>query len=746
MLPTCTNCLKAGVTCVQPEKYATKAPEKDEYVMHLEKKVAMLEDLIARQQGQPRVAEACNGVKEAQAHHHHHAHGSLGHNHILSPGIPLPLQQGGSNSSPNAPSTPSEPPNRTVSILNVDPNSNSTAPQSFSVVSQRLQDSLWDSHLATETNVPVDPSSEGFLIPPQFDFSPYKGDPVEQPSSELADKLLETFFLKVHTRLPMVPRHEYQQMYRLRFDKPVGAFTSAAYTAYRVRCFRLYIAYAAAAMILDMADQYEGPDYMGYFYMAMRYGQCAKVDDPCLQIEACLFAIHVLVRCDNEVELYKKFLDIATMLSSQALLHKKETYEGLSRADSNRLKISFWATYNLERIVHSGLGRKKYRHLEGDITTDIDFDLEPPYAPKQVEGDGSERGDSGTSTPTISDDPMARINGSRVLKRILKLRRIESEIREHIYLEDKPLDEQILKVQPFLDKLEYCKTEIIQIGGMDKDLHHLHYSRVMRMLLQPFLGRLDPSSDLFRKCVTATEDMIKIFKEYFWNSQRGFTISSIHTIFVCGLTLLYSLWLSKHHFPIHILDGIRDCSVTLAIMSARTRLARGYRDTFENMTKSTLNFLISNGASGCINERVSKCDEAGCGEADPASVTAAAVAPVAAASPVGQYSELHPSYDVRVKREQQVAASPKPAVATTASVMEEPAPVIDYFMNNINDRPPLPNIPNNDFYYYDDDMQNVVQDISSWARQTNEIEVFENGTANAQVNTGLWRQLDYGFT
>lgn len=740
MLPTCTNCLKAGVSCVQPEKYATKAPEKDDYVLHLEKKVAMLEDLIARQQGHAHVADSCNGAKaQAQQHHHHHSHAA---GQILSPGIPLPLQQPPS-SSPNAPPTPSEPLNRTVSILNVDPNSNSTAPQSFSVVSQRLQDSLWDSHLATETNVPVDPSSEGFLIPPQFDFSPYKGDPVEQPSSELADKLLETFFLKVHTRLPMVPRHEYQQMYRLRFDKPVGAFNSTAYTSYRVRCFRLYIAYAAAAMILDMADQYSGPDYMGYFYMAMRYGQCAKVDDPCLQMEACLFAIHVLVRCDNEVELYKKFLDIATMLSSNAMLHKKETYEGLSRQDSNRLKICFWATYNIERIVHSGLGRKKYRHLEGDITTDIDFDLEPPYVPKQVESDGSEHGGSGTSTPAVFDDPVARINGSRVLKRILKLRRIESEIREAIYLDDRPLDEQILRVQPFLDKLEDCKTEIIQIGGMDKDLHHLHYSRVMRMLLQPFLGRLDPMSDLFRKCVTATEDMIKIFKEYFWNSQRGFTISSIHTIFVCGLTLLYSLWLSKHHFPIHILDGIRDCSVALAIMAARTKLARGFRDTFENMTKSTLNFLISNGASGCINERILKCADAGCGGAEEETPAAVEATPVAAPSPVGQYSELHPSYDLRAKR-QQIAASPKPVVAAAAPVPE--VPVVDYFINNINDRPPLPNIPNTDFYYYDDDMQNVVQDISSWARQTNEIEVFENGTTNGQVNNGLWRQLDYGFT
>lgn len=719
MLPTCTNCLKAGVHCVQPEKYATKAPEKDDYVLHLEKKVAMLEDLVARQHGHGNVSEACNGVKSSQTHVRHSHAGP-----ILSPGLPLPLQ----TSSPCAPPTPSEPPNRTVSILNVDPNSNSSAPQSFSVVSQRLQDSLWDSHLATESNVPVDPTSEGFLIPPQFDFSPFKGDPVEQPSSELGDKLLETFFLKVHTRLPIVPRHEYQQMYRLRFDKPQGAFDSAAYTAYRVRCFRLYIAYAAAAMILDQADQYNGPDYYGYFYMAMRYGQCAKVDDPYLQIEAALFSIHVLIRNDREVELYKKFLDISTMLSVKTLLHKKETYEGLSRYEVNRRKICFWATYNLERIVHSGLGRKQYCHLESEISTDIDFDLEPPYQPKHVDSDQDSA--SGRSTPAISDDPMARINGSLVLKRILKLRRIESEVREAIYLDDKPLDEQILKVQPFLDKLDACKAEIIQIGGMDKDLHHLHYSRVMRMLLQPFLGRLDPMSDLFRKCVAATEDIIKIFKEYFWNSQRGFTIPAIHIIFVCGLTLLYSLWLSKHHFPIHILDGIRDCSVTLAILSCRTKLARGFRDAFENMTKSTLNFLISNGASGCINEKTLKCADGGCeGETQEAVPVAPVPAPV---SPVGQYSELHPSYDVRVKREP-IMSPPKP-------VPVPEVPIVDYFANNVNDRP----LQATEFYYYDDDMQNVVQDISSWARQTNEIEVFENGTG--QVSNGLWRQMDYGFT
>lgn len=45
-LPSCTTCIKAGVECVQPLKYAVKAPDKDEYTVMLEKKVKFLEKII----------------------------------------------------------------------------------------------------------------------------------------------------------------------------------------------------------------------------------------------------------------------------------------------------------------------------------------------------------------------------------------------------------------------------------------------------------------------------------------------------------------------------------------------------------------------------------------------------------------------------------------------------------------------------------------------------------------------------
>jgi hypothetical protein len=62
----------------------------------------------------------------------------------------------------------------------------------------------------------------------------------------------------------------------------------------------------------------------------------------------------------------------------------------------------------------------------------------------------------------------------------------------------------------------------------------LHFHRDVRLLIQPFLSTLNPSSELFRRCVDAAGQVCQIHKRLYQTPEYGHSFVAVHTVLSQG--------------------------------------------------------------------------------------------------------------------------------------------------------------------------------------------------------------------
>lgn len=253
-------------------------------------------------------------------------------------------------------------------------------------------------------------------------------------------------------------------------------------------------------------------------------------------------------------------------------MHRKGHEHGLSRPVIQRRRLLFWCVYALERTIAVSLGRPA-------SISDKQIDVEFP----------SEIVDEDTSSSSGS--------GNRILLAIqlFKVRQIESRIHQSIYRVDKPLE----LLRPKLDRLyEKLKTwwislpESHEISNADMNYLQLHYNRVVRLLIQPFLSILPSSDPYYGLCLRAAGDICQVHKRLHQTPDYGHSFISVQTVFVAGITLLYGLWTqSQAVWSVALADDIRACSLVLFVMGERAPWVRKFRDAFEMLVNAAMEKL-----------------------------------------------------------------------------------------------------------------------------------------------------------
>lgn len=81
------------------------------------------------------------------------------------------------------------------------------------------------------------------------------------------------------------------------------------------------------------------------------------------------------------------------------------------------------------------------------------------------------------------------------------------------------------------------------------------------------------------------------------NQQRTltYTMISLHSCFVAGLTLMYCIWKDKSLFSYHVVEATQACSQSLTVFGEKWAGAVKYRDIFDALSGSLLKTLISPG-------------------------------------------------------------------------------------------------------------------------------------------------------
>jgi hypothetical protein len=213
--------------------------------------------------------------------------------------------------------------------------------------------------------------------------------------------------------------------------------------------------------------------------------------------------------------------------------------------------------YASEGILASTLGRP---------VSLSDCDTNQPL-PLSIDDD-SRMGDNIQAAPSAGEEACPPTNLSQFIL-LSQLHVVEARIQRTVYRVDRMIETLEPKMRRLMADLEawgYTIPPTLQPTERDRVL--LHYHRAVRLLLQPFMPKLDLASTLFHKCADAAGQICQIHKRFQQTAEYGHSSAAVHTIFVSGITPLYALWRGKDKvWSFAISNDTRAATCVLSIMA-----------------------------------------------------------------------------------------------------------------------------------------------------------------------------------
>ncbi|GMM37046.1 hypothetical protein DASC09_043710 [Saccharomycopsis crataegensis] len=644
-LPSCTTCLKAGVKCVQPEKYSVDAPIKDEYTIVLERRIQYLESMIDDSSGNFK-SGALSKYKKMTPYIENHETSSqtmtnddafitntiktetmteptsssslsLQRTNTFDPGIaddivnsleiPTfslmndPMRQipefdaHGKIINPSRPFDSQTPP-PVVKPLN---------PSSANNTHKIMPDLPPSNGLSISLAGPIDLSE---TILGKYDFKEIlKYDPEYVVDDQLSRTLIDTHFIRFQIKFPFLNEKEVMDFYNAYQGQKLAGFMNDSNYFY-FSCCRMWLIYSLNSFILKTTGDYKHLAPLRLFSTALRSLSKCKVTDPYQQIEIYLLVILCLIRCDRDAAEIYRLIGDAMKLAVKLDLHKYSSYLSC-REDDERLKKMkcFWCVYLLDRLISVSVG-KPFNFPEKSIDPDIPLFEDDPAKTNFVK-DFTEN-----SSPGLSNGTEAVL----YINQAIKLKRIEAKAMESLNIVGSNSQvstvSELPLVEYYFDQLQNWRKECTVImNQVEQATLALYYFRTVRVLIQPYLELMQPEDRLLKECQAAAGQICQLFKVFHQKTVYGHSILAINNVFVAGVTLIYCLWLTRNiedkrrrllgdkakHTRLVMtpevftsLDDLKACSICLFVMAERSKYAIVFRDTFDELSRSTCRSLV----------------------------------------------------------------------------------------------------------------------------------------------------------
>ncbi|QPG73179.1 hypothetical protein FOA43_000485 [Brettanomyces nanus] len=593
--PSCTNCIRAHVKCVQPPRYGEnyRSHVKDDYTALLEKKVKQLESLLDEttkkiyqlEQQDNRITSSSgitsSSVRQIDTHENNHRVDTINAN------------------VKNVASLPS-------AVL--DRSETSTPFDSSRILKYRKIGDLLDiSKNTARSYLPYDQFDHALNKPYTYfmadnadrvkkssvasyhltNFLRY--DPVFDLDQELSRQLIDIYFAMLQYKFPLLSEQEVKQFHHDYFERKV--FSN--HVDYHFRAARMLLIFAISAILYRATGRYRGPAPYRFFSSALRHIVFCQNLEPLKKIELLVLLCLLINRTDKDSNCLYMIITDAMKLCMRLSLHKQKSYCNVSSTLRERHLRCFWCAYILERSVSIAVA-KPFTLKESKIDKSL-----PSF-------------DSESSKPT----PHSTI-GTKFINQVIKIRRMEAHFVEDLNILSSAsiaTRTQLPKVQIYFQRLQEWRKEC-QGFQSDKETETLsvYYYRAVRNLIQPFLELLDPDDKLFKECQAAAGQICQAIKTFHQKTVSGHSILNIHTTFTSGVTLIYCLWLErnrddmkrkllgddkKHTRPLVSaalfsgIDDLRACSISLYVMAERTKFALSFRDSFDELMHATVDNLI----------------------------------------------------------------------------------------------------------------------------------------------------------
>ncbi|KAL5121000.1 hypothetical protein ACEQ8H_001188 [Pleosporales sp. CAS-2024a] len=120
------------------------------------------------------------------------------------------------------------------------------------------------------------------------------------------------------------------------------------------------------------------------------------------------------------------------------------------------------------------------------------------------------------------------------------------------------------------------------------DFYGVQYHKAVLLLYTVFLPTLDTSDQRFIICTRSAACACNAYKRLSQNGTLTYTMISLHSCFVAGLTLVYCIWRDHLLFSFDTLEATRACSHMLTIFGEKWPGAIKYRDIFDALLSASL--------------------------------------------------------------------------------------------------------------------------------------------------------------
>ncbi|CAO2655671.1 Nn.00g044740.m01.CDS01 [Neocucurbitaria sp. VM-36] len=613
--PQCGNCTKAGVKCSRPPEWEGQSRS---YTRALEDQVAYLETrLLAVEQQQQ-----CQPDPR------------LNEDHISPSDERTPLRRGQKNIDIETPtnSAPTFQHNVADVVGMLSLGSGNTEALSYigsssgyslaTDLGRMVQATVWNKALWVPA---ASGNKESETLPPG-------GKPTrritlqelqhraEPPPDILGEKLVNAYLARIHPRFPFLFRSDVWEAHRRRYTLERGtksqpgqdapSFSSPAYKEDGFALFVLYMVYAIGALNLRLTEDYKDTSPEQFYVFAMQHVASVREASSIHNLEATVLLILYHLRSESRNGLWH-LTGLAMRTVTDIGLHREASTHNLPTFEAQLRRRLFWSVYGLESILAGTLGRPI-------SLSDCDIDQPLPFSID----DDDRINNIPASALQYTQDPRQEAYPPTNLSQFILLSQLhvfEARIQRTVYRVDRKLSTLQPKMHRLMTDLEAWRHNIPPtLQASEHDRVMLHYYRAVRLLLQPFLASLDPSSDLFHKCADAAGQICQIHKRLHQTPEYGHSFVAVHTVFVSGITLLYALWRGKERvWSFGISNDIRAASCVLSIMGERAPWIRRFRDTFDVMVEATMTVLQENGGENDgVEERPRESRAAAAPQAD----------------------------------------------------------------------------------------------------------------------------------
>lgn len=115
-----------------------------------------------------------------------------------------------------------------------------------------------------------------------------------------------------------------------------------------------------------------------------------------------------------------------------------------------------------------------------------------------------------------------------------------------------------------------------------------------------FLPILEISDERFITCARSAASVCNAYKRLSQNRTLTYTMISLHSCFVAGLTLIYCIWRDHRLFSYEVIEAAQNCSQILTIFGEKWPGAVKYRDIFDALSQSLFKLTMNQTNSASI--------------------------------------------------------------------------------------------------------------------------------------------------